>query len=75
MERYSLVASDPSSARAEVRWLRAFEREGWSVHTETRTLLTCDGDSFHLSAELDAYEGERRVRSATWNRRIRRKLV
>jgi hypothetical protein len=45
------------------------------VKTITRTVLRCDPDYFYLDAELDAYEGEQRIFSNNWNRRIRRNLV
>ena len=47
----------------------------WSVETITRTTLHCDKSYFYLDAELDAYEGDKRVYSQNWNRRVKRNLV
>ena len=74
-EAYGSVANDVGSVRGETRWLRALERDGWSVRTVTRTVLTSDEERFYLTAELDAYEGERRVFSRNWHRTIARDLV
>lgn len=74
-EWYSYEGDDFSSARGETLWVRGFERGDWQVKTITRTTLRCDEDYFYLDAELDAYEGDRRIYSNNWNRRIRRNLV
>ena len=47
----------------------------WSVETITRTVLHCNDSCFYLDAEPDAYEGDKRVYSQNWNRRIKRNLV
>jgi putative CocE/NonD family hydrolase len=74
-EWYSYQGDDFQSARGETRWQRRFERGDWSVETITRTVLHCDESYFYLDAELDAYEGDKRVYSQNWNRRIKRNLV
>lgn len=74
-ERYSTTGCDPLSARGEVRTVRGFRREGWDVRVEVRTVLTSDAHTFHLRAELDAYEDGTRVRSRNWDRRIPRQLL
>lgn len=74
-EWYSYRADDFGSARGETLATRSYHRGDWRVKTVTRTLLTCDQTNFYLDAELDAYEGERRVYSRNWNRVIRRNLV
>lgn len=38
---YAYRDEDPTSARGEVRAVRRFARDGWEVHTKTRTVLTC----------------------------------
>ena len=74
-ERYSVRHHDWTSLRGETTWLRSFSRDSWRVSTRTRTRLTCDADTFFLDAELDAYEGERRVVSKSWCEQIGRELV
>ena len=74
-EWYSYRGYDYASLRGETVWRRAFRRGDWSVRTFTRTVLSSDAASFHLRAELDAYEGESRVYSRNWNLSIPRDLV
>ncbi|GGR92975.1 peptidase S15 [Streptomyces aureoverticillatus] len=72
---YSSLADDPLSARGEVESTRRFRRGDWDVRTVTRTVLSCSADAFLLHAQLDAYEGERRVHSANWDETIPRDLL
>ena len=48
---------------------------GWHVRTVTRTVLTSTATDFCLHAELDAFEGDRRVVSLNWDRTVPRQLV
>lgn len=63
------------SVRGETKSIRSFQRPGWSVKTITRTVLTSDKEYFYLSADLDAFEENRRVFSKSWNLEIPRLLV
>jgi hypothetical protein len=74
-EWYSYQADDFNSVRGETLWTRSFERDDWRVKTITRTLLHCDENHFYLDAELDAYEGDKRIFSKNWNRRIKRNMI
>lgn len=74
-EWYSYQGDDFHSPRGETLWVRGFKRGDWAVETITRTVLRADAGFFYLDAELDAYEGDRRVYSQNWNRRIPRNLV
>ncbi|MBD3611674.1 MAG: peptidase S15, partial [Hydrogenovibrio crunogenus] len=74
-ETYSCRENDFSSFRGEVLTERGLKRDDWAIHTVTRTILSCDADSFFLVADLDAYEGEKRVFARTWDRRIPRDFI
>ncbi|TKG71874.1 CocE/NonD family hydrolase [Prauserella endophytica] len=74
-ERYSSVADDFSSPRAETEWTMRFARGDWSATTVTRTVLTCTSTEFRLHATLDGYEGEKRLFSRNWQRAIPRDCV
>ncbi|PPK53112.1 CocE/NonD family hydrolase [Marinobacter persicus] len=74
-EWYSYKGHEFDSVRGETLTKRGFQRGNWHIRTITRTLLTCDRDNFYLNAELDAYEGEKRVYSRNWNQAINRRLV
>jgi len=74
-EWYSSQDDDFTSPRGEVRAERALVRGSWSARTVTRTVLTCTPTEFHLHADLDAYEGDKRVHAQSWQRRIPRDYV
>ena len=74
-ETYRCRGVDVESASGETVWQMGFRRDDWNVRTLTRTVLTCTSTDFHLYAELDAYEGDRRVLSRNWQRTIPRDHV
>ena len=74
-DRMSIVGDDPLSARHESSYRITFEREGWKVRTETRSVMTCTKGEFLISATLDAYEDDTRVFTRSWDGRVPRRLV
>lgn len=74
-ERYSWMGNDVLSARGETRSTVGFEADGWHARATTRTVLTCTVSEFHIRAELDAYEGEQRIFTQNWDRRVPRDLL
>lgn len=74
-ESYTATSGDFASVRGETEWIRTLSRKDWSIYTRTRTCLTSDCDNFYLTAELDAYEGDTRVRCLSWNETIPRNNV
>ncbi|RSN71950.1 CocE/NonD family hydrolase [Actinomadura sp. WAC 06369] len=71
-QRYGWVADDFTSAEGEVVSTMTFRRGDWDTRTVTRTVLTCTEDEFHVHAQLDGYENDRRIHSDDWNLRIPR---
>ena len=71
-ETYTSRADDYSSLRGETRWTRRFKRGEWEVRTIAHTVMTSDRHSFRIQAQLDAYEGDTRVFSQSWDERIER---
>ena len=74
-ENYSFVGEDVNSVRGETFWTMGFQRGDWQVRTTTKTVLTSTSTDFHISAELDAYEGDQRVLSKNWNTTIPRDFI
>jgi putative CocE/NonD family hydrolase len=74
-ERYDSVADDFTSTRGESTWTMTFSRGDWKVRTVTSTVLRCTETDFLLDATLDAYEGDCRVFSRTWNESLPRDLL
>ena len=52
--------------------MRRFKRGDWEVRTIAHTVLTSDRHHFRIQAQLDAYEGDSRVHSQSWDERIER---
>lgn len=75
VEEYSYTGDDFESVCGKTQSIRAFSRKDWDVRTHTQTLLTCDKTSFHVHAELDAYENGLRIYCRNWDERILRVLV
>jgi predicted acyl esterase len=69
---YTYQGDDFTSVRGENRTERSFRRGDWMVRTVTRTVLTADTTHFYIHAELDAFEGDKRVYSQNWDRAIPR---
>jgi putative CocE/NonD family hydrolase len=74
-EWYSYQGDDFNSVRGETLWQRSFRRGEWHIKTVTRTVLTSSASEFCLRAELDAYEGDKRVYSQNWDSVIPRDFV
>lgn len=75
LEHFSFEYDNYDSVKGETCWEMQFEREGWSVHTYTNTVLTSDKDYFYINATLDAYHDGVRLYAGSWNERIQRELV
>ncbi|MGM0583419.1 MAG: CocE/NonD family hydrolase [Pseudomonadota bacterium] len=71
-ERYGARPGDFTSVVGETEWIRTLSRGSWRIRTRTRIRLTSDAGHFHIAAELDAYEGENRVKSLTWTESVPR---
>ncbi|WP_419176839.1 CocE/NonD family hydrolase [Desulfosediminicola sp.] len=74
-EWYTYQGDDFDSVQGETTWERSFIRNSWSIRTKGRTVLSSSSQYFYLRAELDAYEGDKRVYSQNWDYVIPRDLV
>lgn len=74
-ERYRVHPDDQSSVEGEVFWECGFERDDWSMRSETFSRLTSNKDDFIIEASLKAWEGGELVYSQEWDERIPRNLV
>ncbi|MGD8642292.1 MAG: peptidase S15, partial [Gammaproteobacteria bacterium] len=75
IEWYTYQGDDFNSVRGETLWERSYCRGDWHIKTVTRTVLTSSATDFYLRAELDAYEGDKRVYSDNWDCVIPRDYV
>jgi putative CocE/NonD family hydrolase len=74
-DTFSIVEGDPLSAKADSAWTISIGRDTWQTRVETQSTLSGDAESFHLTNRLDAYEGNARVFSKTWTKKIPRDNV
>ncbi|TQV75789.1 CocE/NonD family hydrolase [Denitrobaculum tricleocarpae] len=74
-ECWSIQPEDPLSVTGEAHMTARRSRGDWSTRTETTTRLTADATHFHLTAKLEAYEGEALVFEREWTRKIRRDFM
>jgi uncharacterized protein len=72
VESYRWAGDDVDSVEADIRTTAGFARGDWDVSTVTRTVLGSNPTAFLVHAELDAYEGDRRVAARTWDLSIPR---
>ncbi len=74
-ERYTYNHNIYDSVRGEVKGRRTFKRQGWSTEIVTKTILTSDARHFFIRADLDAYHGDVRIFSKSWDEKIPRDHV
>jgi len=72
---YRIKGDDPLSADNVIHWTTRRGRGEWRVRVETRTRMRATVKHFLIDAEMDAYEGERRVFCRSWHAEIPRDLV
>jgi len=75
LETYTYANNDYGTVRGTVEQLREFRRGDWWVRTVTRTILSSTQSEFLVSATLDAYHGDVRIYSRSWDEAIPRLLV
>jgi hypothetical protein len=61
VERCSILEGDPLSASVRAESALRLERDDWRIRLETRSHMTSDRDSFHVTNSVDAFEGRARV--------------
>ncbi len=76
-ETYTIEDGKPLSARARTHWTQTFSRDdGWSIRTETFQEMWADKTHFHITARMEAYEGDDLIYEKDWiDETIERKLV
>ncbi|MGE0117879.1 MAG: CocE/NonD family hydrolase [Dongiaceae bacterium] len=71
-EQFRIRDDDPASAAIDIANTRRVGRGAWRTRTETRTVMRATATEFIVDATLDAYEGESRILSRTWQVRHKR---
>lgn len=71
-ERWEIHPDDPLSARGTTHWTQEHRRGDWRVRTETHAAMWSDATTFHLTARIEAYEGDRLVHARDVTRAVPR---
>ncbi|WP_045217138.1 CocE/NonD family hydrolase [Desulfonatronovibrio magnus] len=74
-EIYSHYSNNYDSVRGEVISTRSFERNKRKLSATTRTIMTSTASHFKILATLDAYDGEVRIFSKSWDESIPRDMI
>jgi len=73
-EMFTYFNNNYDTVKGEVIATRGFKRDDHELQTVTRTVLTSTRTHFKIRATLDAFEGDLRVFSKSWDERITRQL-
>ena len=71
-EEFRIGDHDPATARCDIRNSRKVGRGSWQTRVDTHTRMSCTSQEYILDATLDAFEGEKRILTRSWQRRIPR---
>lgn len=74
-EWWDIHPDDPLSARGRTHWSDHNARGDWSVRTETFSEMWSDAKDFHITARVEAYEGDKLIFEKDFSKSIRRNLV
>ncbi len=74
-DTFSIVEGDPLSAQADSEWTIAIGRGAWQTRVQTQSTLSGDAECFHVTNRIDGYEGNARIFTRTWTKRIPRDHV
>jgi hypothetical protein len=74
-EVYSYFNNNYDTVRGEVNTIRSLKRGDWHAISITRTVLTSTRTHFRIRAILDAYEGDTRFFSKSWDETIPRDMI
>ena len=75
VDTYRITEDDPLSAAVISETTQRLQRGAWSVRIETRSTMTADRTTFHLTNTVDAYDGEEQVYTMARTCSIPRDLV
>ncbi|MGO1768554.1 MAG: CocE/NonD family hydrolase [Microbacterium sp.] len=67
-EIYRITQGDPSSPVTESHWSLRLSNDGWAAEIETRSIIRCDADSFHLENAVTAVAERDGARETVFDR-------
>jgi putative CocE/NonD family hydrolase len=72
---YSIQEGRPTSAGVQCDRQIEISRGDWKIRVQTHSVMTGDRHNFYLTNVLDAFEGEARVFTKSWTKKIPRDMV
>ena len=75
IETYRILDNDPLAASVDMRWTVRYRRGDWRVRIMNRASMTSTEDRFLVTANIEAYEGETRVFSRSFDLDIPRDQI
>jgi hypothetical protein len=72
---YTIVAGDPLSAQVQCEQMMQVGRRNWQIRIKTDSTMTADLENFYVTNLLEAYEGNVRVFTKSWDLTVPRELV
>ena len=69
---FSVVEDLPTSARANIDWQFAYQRDGWDAKVLTSTEMRCDEKNFYLTATVSAFDNGKQFCERRFKKTIRR---
>ena len=74
-EKYSYKSFNYDTLRGKIESVRGFYRDDWSTEARTKTVLTSTKTHFVIRATIDAYLGDVRIFSISWDEKIKRNYL
>ena len=71
-EEWRINGDNPLSAKADIHWFTTMGRDDWQTSTEAKASMTADASTFHIKAELRAWEGDELLFERSYQRSIPR---
>jgi uncharacterized protein len=75
VETFKVREGDPLSTSQHIRTVIEYQRDEWRVRVEADSMMSADATHFHVSNQMDAYEGDARVFTKSWTKAIPRDYV
>ena len=69
---FRITKGDPLSARAVWHWWSRRRRGDWSASVRVRMEVRSSADTWYVVSDLEAFEGDRRIFSRSWNHDVPR---
>ncbi|MGB0385012.1 MAG: CocE/NonD family hydrolase [Ardenticatenaceae bacterium] len=74
-DTFSIIEHDPLTANVRCQRTLKMGRDQWRIRIETTSHMSADAHHFHVSNQLDAYQGNTRVFTKNWTFNVPRDLV